>query len=92
MPRIRATIGPDVPLVVDGGVRSGLDIARMIALGANFVLMGRPFLYAVAALNRQGGDHVMKILKAELQAAMGQIGCPTLKQLPEFLVRNDPRR
>ena len=91
LPRIRATIGPDVPLVVDGGVRSGLDIARMIALGANFVLMGRPFLYAVAALNRQGGDHVMKILKAELQAAMGQIGCPTLKQLPEFLVQNDPR-
>lgn len=87
LPHIRAAVGPETPLIVDGGIRSGLDIARMLALGADFVLMGRPFLYAVAALDRQGGDHVMKVLKAELQAAMGQIGCPSLKQLPEFLVQ-----
>jgi isopentenyl diphosphate isomerase/L-lactate dehydrogenase-like FMN-dependent dehydrogenase len=78
-------VGPEATLLVDSGVRSGLDIARMLALGADFVLMGRPFLYAVAALDRQGGEHVMKILKAELRAAMGQIGCPTLKDLPSFL-------
>ena len=86
LPSIRTAVGPNVPLIVDSGVRCGLDIARMLALGADFVLMGRPFLYALAALDRQGGEHVMKILKAELEAAMGQIGCPTLKELPSFLV------
>lgn len=85
LPAIRAAVGPTVPLLVDSGVRTGLDIARMLALGADFVIMGRPFLYAVAALDQQGGDHVMKILKAELRCAMGQIGCSSLKDLPSFL-------
>ncbi len=86
LPRIRAAVGPDVPIIVDSGARNGLDIARMLALGADFVIMGRAFLFAVAALDQQGGDHVMKILKAELRCAMGQIGCPTLRDLPNFLV------
>jgi len=86
LPAIRATVGPTVPLLVDSGVRTGLDIARMLALGADFVIMGRPFLYSLAALDQQGGDHVMKILKAELRCAMGQIGCANLKDLPSFLV------
>ena len=88
VPMVREAVGPDAPLLVDGGVRSGLDIARMLALGANFVMMGRPFLYAVAALDRLGGDHVMNILKAELQSTMGQLGCRTLDELPGHLVRN----
>ena len=57
----------------------------MLALGADFVLMGRPFMYAVAALGKKGGDHVMDVFKAELRAVMGQLGCPTLADLPEFL-------
>jgi isopentenyl diphosphate isomerase/L-lactate dehydrogenase-like FMN-dependent dehydrogenase len=88
LPHIRNAVGPSVPLLVDGGVRSGLDIARMLALGADFVLIGRPFLYAVAALDRRGGDHVIDILKAELQATMGQLGTPTLSELPALLVVN----
>ena len=85
LPAIRAAVGPTIPLLVDSGVRTGLDIARMLALGADFVIMGRPFLFAVAALDEQGGDHVMKILKAELRCAMGQIGCSRLQDLPSFL-------
>jgi isopentenyl diphosphate isomerase/L-lactate dehydrogenase-like FMN-dependent dehydrogenase len=85
LPRIRATVGPEATLIADGGIRSGLDIARMLALGADFVLMGRPFLFAVGALDRRGGDHVMNLLKEELQTTMGQLGCNTLKELPEFL-------
>lgn len=86
LPQIRAAVGPNAPVLVDGGVRSGLDIARMLALGADFVMMGRPFLYAVAALNARGGDHAMDVLKAELQATMGQLGCATLAELPTCLV------
>lgn len=85
VPAIRAAVGPTTPLLVDGGVRSGLDIARMLALGADFVLIGRPFLYALAAMGRPGGEHVMHILKAELQSTMGQLGCATLAELPSTL-------
>jgi L-lactate dehydrogenase (cytochrome) len=85
LPHIRQAVGPEATLMADGGIRSGLDIARMLALGADFVLLGRPFLYAVAALDRKGGEHIMNVLKAELQATMGQLGCPTLKELPKFL-------
>ena len=88
LPGIRAAVGPEVTLIADGGIRSGLDIVRMLALGAYFVLMGRPFLFAVGALDRRGGDHVMNLLKAELQTTMGQLGCNTLKELPELLFSN----
>ena len=89
LPKIRQAVGPDAPLLVDGGVRSGLDIARMLALGADFVLIGRPFLYAVAALDSKGGAHAIDLFKAELQATMGQLGCPTLAELPSFLVKKE---
>jgi L-lactate dehydrogenase (cytochrome) len=86
LPQIRRAVGPGVPVLVDGGVRSGLDIARMLALGADFVMIGRPFLYAVAALDELGGNHIMDLLKAELQMTMGQLGCATLSALPACLV------
>ena len=86
LPQIREAVGPNATLIADGGIRSGLDIARMIALGANFVLLGRPFMFAIAALDHRGGEHVMNILKAELQSTMGQIGCATVEELPQFLV------
>ncbi|HCK11532.1 MAG: alpha-hydroxy-acid oxidizing enzyme [Gemmatimonadetes bacterium] len=85
--RVREAVGPDYPIIADGGVRSGLDIARMIALGANFVLMGRAFMFAVAALDKMGPDHLINTLKAELQSTMGQLGCPSLANLPDYLVR-----
>jgi L-lactate dehydrogenase (cytochrome) len=85
LPRIRAVVGPEATLIADGGIRCGLDIARMLALGADFVLMGRPFLFAVGALDRRGGDHVMNVLKEELKTTMGQLGCNSLKELPDFL-------
>ena len=87
LPKIRAALGPDALILADGGIRNGLDIARMLALGANFVLLGRPFVYAVAGIGRKGGAHVMHILKEEFKGAMAQMGCPTIDQLPEFLLR-----
>ncbi|WP_164517768.1 MULTISPECIES: alpha-hydroxy acid oxidase [unclassified Rhizobium] len=79
---IRARLGPETLLLADGGVRSGLDIARMLALGADFVLIGRAFLFASAAIGRRGGDHLMNVLKAELTATMAQLGCRTVEDLP----------
>ncbi len=86
LPAIRQALGPEALILADGGVRNGLDIARMIALGANFVLMGRPFVYAVAAIGERGGDHVMRVLKQELTMSMAQMGCPDLISMPDHLV------
>ena len=85
LPAIRKAVGEDYPLIVDSGVRSGLDICRMIALGANFVLMGRAFYYALAAIGPEGAEHVMQLLKAELVCTMGQLGCVSLDELPDRL-------
>ena len=82
LPLVRAALGEDFPLLVDGGVRTGLDICRMLALGADFVLLGRPFYYAVAAMGLAGADHVMRLLKAEFAATMGQLGCTSIADLP----------
>ena len=81
LPAIREAVGPDYPLLADGGVRSGIDVARMIACGADFVLMGRAFAYAVAAGGEAGGDHAISIIRADLRQAMMQAGTPRLDGL-----------
>ena len=81
LPEIRAAVGPDFPLIADGGVRSGLDIARLIACGANFVLAGRAFVYAVAAAGETGVDHAIFLLREELKQTLSQIGCQELPDL-----------
>lgn len=86
LPAIRAKLGGDALIFADGGIRNGLDIARMLALGADFVLLGRPFVYAVAGIGAKGAEHVMFILKEELKGAMAQMGCPSIDKLPNFLV------
>ena len=85
LPAIREVVGEDIPLLADGGVRNGLDIARMIAAGADLVLLGRPFMYAVAAMGERGAAHVMDVLKTEFVIAMRQIGCRQVADLPHFL-------
>lgn len=85
LPAIRRALGPDVLIAADGGIRSGLDVARLLALGADFVLIGRPFVYASAAMGVAGGGHLIEIIKAELSGAMAQLGCRTIAELPSFL-------
>ena len=84
---IRAEIGSEMLMVADSGIRSGLDVARMLACGADFVLLGRAFAFAVAAIGPRGPDHAMHVLKAELTHTLAQIGCERLDLLPEFLTR-----
>lgn len=81
---IRAAAGSEVAILADGGVRSGLDVARMLAAGADFVLLGRPFMFGVAALGSRGADHVVSILTEELRTTLSQIGCPRIADLPRF--------
>lgn len=62
-------------VMMDSGIRSGADIARTLAAGADFAFLGRTFMYAVAALGKQGGNHAMAVLKTQLQQVMEQVGC-----------------
>ncbi len=86
LPVIRAEVGDAMPLIADGGVRCGLDIARLIACGADFVLLGRAMLYSVGAAGQPGPDHAIRVLKQELKQTMAQLGCAHLQQLRKRLI------
>ena len=83
LPQLRAKLGKDATLCVDSGLRSGLDIARAIALGADFCFLGRAFLMGVAALGNQGAHHVGDVLIEELSNTMIQLGVETIAELAE---------
>ncbi|MEO1533755.1 MAG: alpha-hydroxy acid oxidase, partial [Pseudomonadota bacterium] len=85
LPAIRAAVGPDYPLIADGAVRTGLDIMRLLALGANFVMGGRAFYLAVGGLGEPGAAHAMHVLREELTITMGQLGCRHARDLGDFL-------
>src|SRR5262249_59222449 len=70
LPRIAETADGRISVLVDGGVRSGLDVVRMLALGADGVLLGRAWAYALAARGRAGVAHVLDLIAAEMKVAM----------------------
>lgn len=71
------------PIIFDSGIRTGLDICRALALGADFVLCGRAFMYGVAALGAKGGEHVAQLLLDDYVNNMTQLGCRTIADLRE---------
>lgn len=73
----------DLPLIFDSGIEGGLDILRAFACGANYVMLGRAFHYALAALGPRGIDHLIDVLTKDLTANMGQLGARTLRDLPQ---------
>ncbi|MFV2033612.1 MAG: alpha-hydroxy acid oxidase [Halocynthiibacter sp.] len=81
LPDVRAAVGPDMALIFDSGAQDGLDIMRALALGANFVMMGRAFHYGLGAFGARGAAHVVNILREDMIANMGQLGARTLGDL-----------
>jgi L-lactate dehydrogenase (cytochrome) len=75
LPAIADAVAGRIPVLVDGGVRSGLDVVRMLALGADFVLLGRAWAYALAADREAGVAHMLKLIGAEMRTAMALTGC-----------------
>jgi L-lactate dehydrogenase (cytochrome) len=74
LPLIRAAAGPDVPVIADGAVRSGTDVLRLMALGADFVMLGRAFHYGLGAAGADGAAQVVHLLSAQMSADMAQLG------------------
>ena len=72
---------------MDSGIRSGPDVARAMAAGAEFTFMGRSFMYGVAALGKAGGNHTIAILKTQLQQVMEQLCCEKTNNFSSHLVR-----
>ncbi|HWU93878.1 MAG TPA: L-lactate dehydrogenase [Sphingomicrobium sp.] len=81
LPRIVEAVGGRMRVLADGGVRSGLDVVRMLSLGADFVLLGRAWAYALAAAGEAGVAHVLKLIEAEMRVAMALTGTTTIDEL-----------
>ena len=75
-----------LPIVFDSGVEGGLDILRALALGADFVMLGRAWHYAIAALGAQGPSHLADMLEKDLIANLGQLGLERFGDLPSRLL------
>ncbi len=78
LPAIVAAVADRTTVLVDGGVRSGIDVLKMLALGARGVLLGRAWVYALAAAGGVGVAHVLQLIEAELRVAMALTGCTRL--------------
>ena len=86
---IAAKYGDKIKVMMDSGLRSGPDIARVLASGAQFTFLGRSFMYGVAALGAAGGNHTISILKTQLQQVMEQICCEGINDFPNHLVKRN---
>jgi len=87
LPEIVAAVGGRMPILVDSGFRRGSDIVKALALGAQAVCIGRPYLWGLGAFGQPGVERVLGILRAETRTAMQQLGAPSLKHLTPAMVR-----
>ena len=88
LPAIVDEVGGKTKILFDSGVRTGLDIMRALHIGADFVLLGRAFVYGVAALGVYGGDHVVEILMDDLKNNMVQWGVESLEDIGPKEIKN----
>jgi (S)-mandelate dehydrogenase len=88
LPAIAAQVGGKAEIIVDSGVRSGVDVARAIALGANAGFAGKAFLWSLGALGAAGPGHMIDLFKDDLSATLGQLGCYNVDELRSVKVRH----
>jgi L-lactate dehydrogenase (cytochrome) len=86
LPAIADAVAGRMAILADGGVRSGLDVVRMLALGADFVLMGRAWACALAARGEAGVAHVLKLIDAEMRVAMALTACTSISEVNEQIL------
>lgn len=88
LPQLRQALGSQVPILLDSGIRSGYDVFKALALGADAVLIGRPFLYGLAVAGALGVAHVLRLLRDELELCMALAGTPTVADIgPDAVLR-----
>lgn len=90
LPALRQALGPDFPLLLDSGIRSGHDAFKALALGAHAVLIGRLQVHALAVGGALGVAHLLRTLREELELCMAQAGCATLADITPDRVQTSP--
>jgi isopentenyl diphosphate isomerase/L-lactate dehydrogenase-like FMN-dependent dehydrogenase len=81
LPRVAGAVDGRVPVLMDGGVRRGTDVVKALALGARAVLIGRPYLWGLAAEGEAGVERVLSLLRAELERTLALLGRPRVAGL-----------
>jgi L-lactate dehydrogenase (cytochrome) len=88
LPLIRNELGKEFPLLFDSGIRGGSDIVRALALGANYVMLGRPLMYGIGADGAKGLRRIIDIIKDELSTALGLVGLTDINDIsPEIIAK-----
>ncbi len=90
LPAIADAVGDDTTVFMDGGIRSGLDVLKALALGAKACLLGRAWAYGLAANGEAGVTHVLDIMRGELATALALTGCTDVRRAGrDLLVREE---
>ncbi len=89
LPQIRQAVGREFPILFDSGIRSGDGIVKALALGADFVMLGRPFLYGIGAAGQTGVNQIVALLKNEVSVTLAQLGCPNIEDLDGSVLVGD---
>lgn len=87
LPAVVDAVSGDIEVLIDGGIRRGADIVKALALGANACMIGRPYLYGLAAGGEAGVSHSLEILRSEMERVMKLIGCDSLAKLDDSYVQ-----
>ena len=89
LPAIADAVKGDITILADSGIRNGLDVVRMIALGADSVLLGRAYLYALATHGKQGVANLLNLIEKEMKVAMTLTGAKSIREISrDSLVQN----
>ena len=86
LPIIRNVLGKDFPIIFDSGIRSGSDIIRALAMGADFTMIGRPLMYGIGADGARGLKRVVDIIKDELSTALGLVGLTDINDISSDII------
>jgi len=92
LPEVMDAVADRVPVLMDGGIRRGSDVFKALALGAKAVLVGRPYIFGLAAAGATGVSHVLYLLRAEFEVTMALAGCRDLAAISRDCLRGAPAR
>jgi len=86
LPKVVDAVGDDLTVLMDSGIRSGLDVVRALALGAKGVMIGRPWVYALAAKQKAGVSEVLNLFANEMRVAMALSGCTRIEDINKSML------